>query len=73
MRQLIEQRDVGLPQSHLMTSADYAELVRLGEELTEEIRHINLRQGELLRMRSLSDSGSNRRAIEFDLKGVRRD
>ena len=73
MKQLVNQRDLVLPQSHLKASADYSELMRLGEELSDEIRQINLRLGELLRMHSMSDNQANRRSMEFQLTGVRRE
>lgn len=73
MKQLVTQRDVSLPQSHLKASADYSQLTRLGEELAEDIRQVNLRQGELLRMRALSDNDANRRSMEFQLTGIRRE
>lgn len=73
MKQLLNQRDALLPQSHLKAAADYAQLLRLGEETTEEIRRINLRQGELLRMSALSENEANRRTMEFQLAGVRRE
>lgn len=73
MQQLIRQRDVLLPQSHLKASADYAQLVRLSEELAEEMRRINRRQGELLRMRAISDNEANRLVLAFQLANVRRE
>ncbi|MCA9142157.1 MAG: protein kinase [Planctomycetales bacterium] len=73
MKLLILQRDVSLPQSHLKASGDYARLIRLGDDVTEQIRQVSLRQGELVRMRALSDNDANRGAMDFQLTGIRRE
>lgn len=71
--QLFKERDVILPRLHLQASADLARLMRLGDEATEELRQVNLRHGEILRMRSMSDIENNRDVLKIRLDEVRRE
>lgn len=71
MHELVKKRDQELPAQHVKTTGEYAQLVRLAEDLSSELQRLHQRHGELLRRRSFSQDVSARANIQYQLDSVR--
>jgi tetratricopeptide (TPR) repeat protein len=71
MRELVKERDQNLPAQHVKATGEYAQLVRLGEELSSELRKLHQRHGQLLRRQSFSQDIRARATIQYHLDSVR--
>lgn len=71
MRELVKERDQNLPAQHVRATGEYAQLVRFGEELSNDLRELHQRHGHLLRRQAFAPDIRARATIQYRLDSVR--
>ena len=70
MHELVDERDRELPAQHVQLTGEYAQLLRLGEKHTNELRELHQRHGQLLRRQAFTQDMRARASIQYELDSV---